>query len=51
MAGNFLYDNLISTRKLEDTVPSLETGEREAFLSFVKQMLKWLPEERKPPGN
>ncbi|KAF4221513.1 hypothetical protein CNMCM5878_008761 [Aspergillus fumigatiaffinis] len=45
--GKFLYDDLIPTRKLEDTVPSLETGDKEAFLSFVRQMLTWLPEERK----
>ncbi|KKK22391.1 hypothetical protein ARAM_002221 [Aspergillus rambellii] len=45
--GNFLYDELIPTRKLEDTVPSLEAGDREACLSFIKQMLAWLPEERK----
>ncbi|KAB8212800.1 hypothetical protein BDV33DRAFT_210847 [Aspergillus novoparasiticus] len=45
--GKFLYDDLIPTRKLEETVPSLETGDREAFLSFIKQMLAWLPEKRK----
>jgi serine/threonine protein kinase len=47
VAGEFLYDDLIPTRKLEDTVPSLETGDKEAFLSFIRQMLTWLPEERK----
>lgn len=45
--GKFLHDDLIPTRKLEWTVPSLETGDKEAFLSFIKQMLVWLPEERK----
>ncbi|GIK01903.1 hypothetical protein Aspvir_005944 [Aspergillus viridinutans] len=45
--GKFLYDDLIPTRKLEDSVPSLETGDKEACLSFIKQMLAWLPEERK----
>ncbi|EGC48798.1 conserved hypothetical protein [Histoplasma capsulatum var. duboisii H88] len=45
--GKFLYDDLIPTRKRGDTVPSLGTGEREAFLSFIKQMLTELPEERK----
>lgn len=47
VAGKVLYDNLIPTRKLEDTVPSLETEQRETFISFIKQMLVWLPEERK----
>ncbi|KAE8154409.1 kinase-like domain-containing protein [Aspergillus avenaceus] len=46
-SGNFLHNDLIPARKLEDTVPSLEVGDREAFLSFIKQMLTWLPEERK----
>ncbi|GKZ72108.1 hypothetical protein AnigIFM50267_008161 [Aspergillus niger] len=45
--GNFLYNDLVPARKLEDAVPSLETSDREAFLSFIKQMLTWLPEERK----
>lgn len=45
--GNFLYNDLIPTRKLEDTVPSLETEDRGAFLSFIRQMLAWLPEELK----
>ena len=43
-----MYDALIPTRKLEDAIPSsLEEKERELFLSFVRQMLTWLPEERK----
>lgn len=46
-AGNFLYNDLVPARKLEDAVPSPETSDREAFLSFIKQMLTWLPEERK----
>lgn len=45
--GKLLYNDLIPSRKLEDTVPSLETDDRQAFLSFIKQMLAWLPEERK----
>ncbi|KAK9367918.1 kinase-like domain-containing protein [Lipomyces kononenkoae] len=45
--GKFLYDDLIPDRKLEVTLPSLEEKERENFLSFVKMMLAWLPEERK----
>jgi serine/threonine protein kinase len=47
VAGKFLYDDLISIREPEDTVPSLETGDKEALLSFIRQMLTWLPEERK----
>lgn len=46
-SGKFLREDLIPKRKLDDTVPSLDAGEREAFLSFIKQMLAWLPEERK----
>ena len=47
VAGEFLHENLIPTRKLEDTIPSLEEKERHAFLSFVRDMLTWCPEERK----
>lgn len=43
-----MHGDLIPVRKLEDTIPSsLEEKEREGFLSFVGQMLTWLPEERK----
>lgn len=45
--GNFFYNDLIPARKLEDAVPSLEASDKEAFLSFIKQMLTWLPEKRK----
>ncbi|PYH66128.1 kinase-like protein [Aspergillus vadensis CBS 113365] len=45
--GKFLYNDLIPARKLEDAVPYLEASDKEAFLSFIKQMLTWLPEERK----
>ncbi|KAJ5084542.1 hypothetical protein NUU61_009121 [Penicillium alfredii] len=45
--GEFLHENLIPARKLEDTIPSLEEEERQAFLSFVRNMLTWRPEERK----
>ncbi|KUL87592.1 hypothetical protein ZTR_05785 [Talaromyces verruculosus] len=45
--NKFLYDELIPHRGLEDTTPLLEEKEQEAFLSFVRQMLTWLPEERK----
>ncbi|KAJ5405446.1 hypothetical protein N7465_006730 [Penicillium sp. CMV-2018d] len=43
----FRYSELIPSRSLEDTSPFLEEKDREAFLSFVRQMLTWLPEERK----
>ncbi|KAI2695856.1 hypothetical protein CBS147332_9241 [Penicillium roqueforti] len=45
--GKFLYDDLIPARSLEATLPSLEENERDSFLSFVRGMLTWLPEERK----
>ncbi|KAB8278281.1 CMGC protein kinase [Aspergillus minisclerotigenes] len=45
--GNFLYNDLIPDRKLVDTVPTLDGNERDKFLSFVKMMLAWVPEERK----
>ncbi|KAJ9490350.1 hypothetical protein VN97_g2932 [Penicillium thymicola] len=43
----FRYSELIPSRSLEDTAPFLEEKDREAFLSFVRQMLTWLPEKRK----
>ncbi|KGO70658.1 hypothetical protein PITC_055490 [Penicillium italicum] len=43
----FQYSELIPSRSLEDTAPFLEEKDRESFLSFVRQMLNWLPEERK----
>jgi serine/threonine protein kinase len=38
---------LIPSRSLADTAPFLEEEDPEAFLSFVRQMLTWLPEKRK----
>jgi hypothetical protein len=35
VAGKLLYDDLIPTRRLEDTVPSLERDDKEAFLSLL----------------
>ncbi|GIK04877.1 hypothetical protein Aspvir_008975 [Aspergillus viridinutans] len=43
----FRYNELIPPRSLEDTTPFLEEKDREAFLSFVRNMLTWLPEKRK----
>ncbi|CAG8360929.1 unnamed protein product [Penicillium salamii] len=45
--GNFLYEDLIPKRKLEDTVPSLKGEEKELFLSFARGMLTWDPSARK----
>lgn len=43
----FHYNQLIQCRNLEDTVPFLEKSDREEFLSFIRDMLTWLPEKRK----
>ncbi|OJJ68878.1 hypothetical protein ASPBRDRAFT_57439 [Aspergillus brasiliensis CBS 101740] len=43
----FLFDELVPSRSFEDTIPFLEENDREAFLSFARQMLAWVPEERK----
>ncbi|KAI2706405.1 hypothetical protein DTO012A7_5177 [Penicillium roqueforti] len=45
--GKFLHEELIPSRKLEDTIPSLDDSEREIFLSFARDMLTWIPSERK----
>jgi hypothetical protein len=45
--GKFLHEELIPSRKLEDTIPSLDDSERELFLSFARDMLTWVPSERK----
>jgi serine/threonine protein kinase len=46
MAGHFLHDSHIPAETLDMAIPLLEEKERQAFLSFVSQMLTWLPEER-----
>ncbi|GFF73137.1 SRSF protein kinase 3 [Aspergillus lentulus] len=43
----FRHNELIPSRSLEDTIRFLEEKDREAFLSFARQMLTWLPEKRK----
>ncbi|KAH8424753.1 uncharacterized protein LDX57_002496 [Aspergillus melleus] len=43
----FQHNELIPHRSLEDTVSFLEEKDREAFLSFARQMLTWHPEKRK----
>ncbi|KAJ5770171.1 uncharacterized protein N7511_002222 [Penicillium nucicola] len=45
--SEFLHKSLIPDRKLEDTVPSLDGEERELFLSFARDMLTWIPADRK----
>ncbi|PGH02550.1 CMGC/SRPK protein kinase [Blastomyces parvus] len=47
--GKFLYESLIPDRRLADSIPTplVEEKDRENFLSLVKMMLTWLPEERK----
>ncbi|KAJ5702116.1 hypothetical protein N7488_009664 [Penicillium malachiteum] len=44
--GKFLYGGLVPDRTLEESVPFIPKSEREDFLSFVSEMLVWLPEER-----
>ncbi|KAF4154528.1 hypothetical protein CNMCM6936_005944 [Aspergillus lentulus] len=43
----FRHNELIPSRSLEDTIQFFEEKDREAFLSFARQMLTWLPEKRK----
>jgi hypothetical protein len=43
----FRCNGLIPSRNLEDTTPFLEDIDRTGFLSFIRDMLTWLPEERK----
>ncbi|KAJ5561753.1 serine/threonine-protein kinase [Penicillium sp. DV-2018c] len=45
--GEFLHKELIPSRILEDATPFFEQEDREAFLSFARQMLTWHPEQRK----
>ena len=43
----FRYSEFIPSLNLEDTITILEEKDREAFLSFARQMLSWQPEKRK----
>jgi hypothetical protein len=46
--GGFIHKDLIPTDiKLEDSVLSLEGEDKRLFLDFIKQMLQWLPEDKK----
>ena len=47
LLSKFLHEELIPTRKLEDTIPSLVDKEKEVFLSFARDVLTWVPSERK----
>ncbi|KAJ5290995.1 hypothetical protein N7478_000246 [Penicillium angulare] len=47
----FLYENLIPDRKLDDTVLFLQRQEREAFLDLAKGILAWHPDARKTAGE
>ena len=46
--GEFIHMDIVPTDvRLEDSVLSLEGEDKRLFLSFIKQMLQWLPEDRK----
>ncbi|KAL4789133.1 protein kinase [Aspergillus venezuelensis] len=45
--GQFSYSSLVPKRNLEETVSCLQDKDRGIFLSFARDMLAWLPEERK----
>ncbi|EPS34067.1 hypothetical protein PDE_09029 [Penicillium oxalicum 114-2] len=45
--GQFCYNELIPSRTLKDTISFLEKRDQQQFLSFVRDMLTWLPEKRK----
>ena len=47
-SGEFMHKDLVPTDiRLEDTVLSLEGDDKHLFLDFIKNMLQWLPEDRK----
>jgi len=46
--GEFLHKDLIPTNAgLAESVLSLEGEDKRLFLQFIKEMLQWLPEDRK----
>jgi hypothetical protein len=45
--GKFIHEELNPKRTLEDTITSLVDEEKELFLSFARDMLTWVPSERK----
>ncbi|KAL4907889.1 kinase-like domain-containing protein [Aspergillus multicolor] len=49
--GQFLYEDLIPDRRLEDTISSLEGDDKEAFLDLAKGMLDWHMGTRKPAAE
>ena len=50
--GDIIHKDLIPTDvRLEDTIQSLEGDDKRLFLHFIKDMLQWLPEDRKAARN
>ncbi|BCS28512.1 putative serine/threonine-protein kinase [Aspergillus puulaauensis] len=49
--GDFLHEDLMPTRALQDTIPFVDEKDRASFLDFAQGMLTWLPEDRKSAGE
>lgn len=47
LIGKFIADVPLSQRSLEQAETRLEGHNKELFLSFVRSMLQWRPEDRK----
>lgn len=47
--GNFIPDITLQPTWLEDEEEHLEGEEKNHFLSFIRKMLQWKPEDRKSP--
>lgn len=46
-SGEFMYKVLVHNyRTLTDSVASLQGDEKSLFLTFIRRMLQWLPEDR-----
>ncbi|KAI9055694.1 hypothetical protein LZ554_000637 [Drepanopeziza brunnea f. sp. 'monogermtubi'] len=45
--GYFNHPDIIPKRKLDDCITCMSGEEKALFLSFVRRMLQWLPEDRK----
>jgi serine/threonine-protein kinase SRPK3 len=47
MTGYFTYPQIIPTKvKLDNCISCMEGEEKALFLTFVRRMLQWLPEDR-----
>jgi len=47
MTGYFVHPQIIPTKvKLDDCISSMVGEEKELFLSFIRRMLQWAPEDR-----